>query len=224
MTWLRFHTLSPFSVTLEHVPDRELGPLLNHLAEAGFENPVIKAALTRTGSRKAAASSRGRKADLPEDWSLVRERKGESYQWPDSLDRYSRYRVFMGTTRSEGVVHIGLGETIRKNKWGRNRKYVVAFLSSGSPQEPLVEFVATDDHAQTRELVAVIRGSDGARRMYGVGDALPPVYSERFRTDVYSERITHPGAWNKIVVVAHEDDNETMLNHALIQSRRRYRT
>ena len=216
--------MSPFSVTLEHVPDRELGSLLTHLAEAGFENPVIKPALTRSGSRKAAASARGRKADLPEDWSLVRERKGESYQWPDSLDRYSRYRVFMGTTRSEGVVHIGLGETIRKNKWGRDRKYVVAFLSSGSPQRPLAEFVAADDYEDTRELVAVIRGSDGGRRMYGAGDALPRVYTEGFRTQLYSERVVYPGVWNKIVVVAREDEEATMLNHALIQGRRRHPT
>jgi hypothetical protein len=212
--------LSPFSVTLEHVPDRELGPLLNHLAEAGFENPVIKPARTRGGSRKAAASARGRKADLPEDWSLVRERKGESYQWPEERDRYSRYRVFMGTTRSEGVVHIGLGETIRKNKWGRNRKYVVAFLSSGSPQKPLAEFLAADDYKETRELVAVIRGSDGGRRMYGPGDALPEIY-ERFRTQMYDDRVDHAGVWHKVVAVAREDDHATMLNHALIQGRRR---
>jgi hypothetical protein len=212
--------LSPFSVTLEHVPDRELGPLLNHLAEAGFENPVIKPALTRTGSRKGAASARGRKADLPEDWSLVRTRKGESYQWPDERDRYSRYRVFMGTTRSEGVVHIGLGETIRKNKWGRNRKYVVAFLSSGSPQKPLAEFLAADDYKETHELVAVIRGSDGGRRMYGPGDALPETY-EGFRTQMYDDRVDHAGVWHKVVVVAREDDHATMLNHALIQGRRR---
>ena len=212
--------MSPFSVTLEHVPDRELGPLLNHLAEAGFENPVIKPARTRTGSRKAAASARGRKADLPEDWSLVRARKGESYQWPEERDRYSRYRVFMGTTRSEGVVHIGLGETIRKNKWGRNRKYVVAFLSSGSPQKPLAEFLAADDYKETRELVAVIRGSDGGRRMYGPGDALPETY-EGFRTQMYDDRVDHPGVWHKVVVVAREDDHATMLNHALIQGRRR---
>ena len=129
----------------------------------------------------------------------------------------------MGRTRAEGVVHIGLGETVRKNKWGRDRKYVVAFLSSGSPQQPLVEFVAADDYEQTRELVAVIRGSDGGRRMYGVGDSLPSVYTERFRTQVYNERVVHPGAWNKIVVVAREDDDGAILNHALIQSRRRYR-
>src|SRR4029453_9222595 len=102
-----------------------------------------------------------RKADLPEDWSLVRVREGESYQWPEGRDCYTRYRVFMGMTRSEGVVHIGLGETTRKKKWGRDRKYVVAFLSSGAPQKPLAEFLAADDYKESRELVAVIRGSDG---------------------------------------------------------------
>jgi len=30
--------------------------------------------------------------------------------------------------------------------------------------------------------------------------------------------------WNKIVVVVREDDDEAILNHALIQSRRRHRT
>ena len=206
---------------MEHVPDRELGPLLTHLAEAGFENPLIKPARTRAGTRKAA---RGRTADLPEDWAVVRERTGESYQWPEERDRYSPYRVFMGTTRSEGVVHIGLGETVRKKKWGRDRKYVVAFLSSGGPQKPLAEFLAADDYAKSHELVAVIRGSDGGRRMYSAGDTLPPVYAERFRTQIYNERIVYPGAWNKVVVVAREDDHEAMLDHALIQSRRRYRT
>jgi len=214
--------MSPFSVTLEHVPDPELGPLLTQLAQAGFHNPIIKPVADDRPSRKAAASARRRTADLPEDWSLVREREGESYQWPEERDRYSRYRVFMGTTRGEGAVHIGLGETIRKNKWGRDRKYVVAFLSSGAPQQPLVEFVAADDYEETRELVAVIRGSDGGRRMYGVGDPLPGVYEERFRTQMYSDRVVYPGVWNKVVAVAREDDDETILNHGLIQGRRRF--
>ena len=216
--------MCPFSVTLEPVPDRELGPLLTRLARAGFDNPVIKPVSGPRQSRHAAASGRDRTGDLPEDWSVVREREGESYQWPEERDRYSRYRVFMGTTRAEGAVHIGLGETIRKKKWGRNRKYVVAFLSSGSPQQPLAEFVAGDDYEETRELVAVIRGSDGGRRMYGAGDALPAVYQERFRTQLYSERVVYPGVWNKLVVVAREDDDEAILNHALIQGRRRFPT
>jgi hypothetical protein len=215
--------MCPFSVTLEHVPDRELGPLLLQLTQAGFDNPIIKPVSANGASAKAATPAGGRTADFPEDWRLVRERAGQSYQWPDKRERYSRYRVFIGTTRAEGAVHIGLGETARKNKWGRDRKYVVAFLSSGSPQQPLAEFVAADDYEETRELVAVIRGSDGGRRMYGAGDALPGVYKERFRTQMYSERIVYPGVWNKVVVVAREDDDETMLHHALIQGRRRYR-
>jgi hypothetical protein len=215
--------MCPFSVTVEQVPDRELGPLLTRLAEAGFDNPVINHVGADGHSGGEPSPTRGGPLDLPNDWRVIQERRGQSYGWPNGRDQYKAYRVFVGTTRAEGAVQIGLGETIRKNRWGRDRKYLVAFLSAGSPQQPLVEFVAADDYEQTRELVAVIRGSDGGRRMYGVGDPLPAVYTERFRTQTYSERVVHPGAWNKIVVVAREDDDEAILNHALIQSRRRYR-
>jgi hypothetical protein len=214
--------MCPFSVTVEHVPDRELGPLLARLSEAGFANPIVSHVDAGGPSARTAASARPGSADLPEDWRLTQERHDESYRWPKQRDSYSPYRVFLGTTRAEGAVQIGLGETIRENAWGRERKYVVAFLSGGSPQPPLVEFVAADDFDATRELVAVIRGSDGGRRMYGIGDQLPAVYAEHFRTQVYNERVAYPGAWNKVVVVAREDDPTTMLNHALVQSRRRY--
>jgi hypothetical protein len=216
--------MCPFSVTLEHVPDRELGPLVARLSEAGFANPIITHVGAGAPSEASSAPARLGSPDLPDDWRLVHDREGESYRWPKRRDGYAPYRVFMGTTRAEGAVQIGLGETIRENAWGRDRKYVVAFLSGGSPQHPLVEFVAADDFEDTRELVAVIRGSDGGRRMYGVGDKLPAVYAERFRTQIYNERVVHPGVWNKVVVVAREDDDAAMLNHALIQSRRRYRT
>jgi hypothetical protein len=213
--------MCPFSVTVEHVPDRELGPLVARLSEAGFANPIITHVGAGGPSDGGSAPARLGSPDLPEAWRLVHEREGESYRWPKRRDGYSPYRVFVGTTRAEGAVQIGLGETIRENAWGRDRKYVVAFFSGGSPQHPLVEFVAADDFEDTRELVAVIRGSDGGRRMYGIGDKLPAVYAERFRTQIYNERIVHPGVWNKVVVVAREDDDVAMLNHALIQSRRR---
>jgi hypothetical protein len=215
--------MCPFSVTVQLVPDRELGPLLIQLARAGFHDPIIEPVGADGPSDEAAVPPGAPVPDIADDWRLVREREGQSYQWPGTREHYSRYRVFIGTTRAEGAVHIGLGETSRENKWGRDRKYVVAFLSSGSPQQPLAEFVAADDYEETRELVAVIRGSDGGRRMYGPGDALPGVYKERFRTQIYSERVVFPGVWNKAVVVATEDDEATMLNHALIQGRRRYR-
>jgi hypothetical protein len=221
--------MCPFSVTVQDVPDRELGPLLTQLSQAGFDSPIITSlsadrAPDGGGALAPEPSSDLPASGLPDVWRVVRKRKGESYRWPSGRDRYSPYRVFLGTTRAEGAVQIGLGETIRKNKWGRDRKYVVAFLSGGSPQQPLVEFVAADDYEQTRELIAVIRGSDGGRRMYGAGDTLPPLYAEHFRTQTYSDRVEHPGAWNKVAVVAREDDVHAILNHALIQSRRRHRT
>jgi hypothetical protein len=211
----------PFSVTVSNIPDRELGPLLTQLSQAGFESPMITPQGADRADDRPGPLADQRTADLPEEWRLVRERDGESYRWPSGRDRYSPYRVFIGTTRTEGAVQIGLGETIRENKWGRDRKYIIAFLSGGSPQQPLVEFVEADDYDQTHELIAVIRGSDGGRRMYGAGDVLPTLYTERFRTQTYNDRVVHPGAWNKAAVVAAEDDDQAILNHALIQSRRR---
>jgi hypothetical protein len=181
------------------VPDRELGPLLSQLSRAGFDNPAINYVGGDDGLEQAG--SRAEAGDLPQDWRVVRERKGESYRWPQGRDRYSPYRVFIGTTRAEGAVQVGLGATIRKNRRGRDRKYVVAFLSGGAPQQPLVEFLAADDYDETHELVAVIRGSDGGRRMYGAGDPLTAIYTERFRTQLYNERVVYPGVWNKVVVV-----------------------
>jgi hypothetical protein len=104
---------------------------------------------------------------------------------------------------------------------GRSRS---AFLSSGSPHQPLAEFLAADDDDEMHELVAVIGGVTEPG-----GCAAPATHSlastrNGFRTEMYSERIVDPGAWNKAVVVAGEDDEATMLNHALIQGRRRYRS
>ncbi len=38
---------------------------------------------------------------------------------------------------------------------------------------------------------------------------------------MYDDRVEYPGVWHKAVVIAREDDHATMLNHALIQGRRR---
>lgn len=133
------------------------------------------------------------------------------------------YRLVIGTTRTEGAVQIGLGETIRKNKWGRNRKYIVAF-SAADPEQPLVEFVAADDYEQTRALVAVIRAATAG------GACTPSVTpSARSTRNAFEPRPTTSGSYtqaarNKIALVAREDGDQTILNHALIQSRRRHRT
>src|SRR5436190_23883078 len=118
--------MCPFSVTVQHVPDRELGPLLIQLAQAGFHDPTIEPVGADGASDEAAVPAGGRMADLPEDWRLVREREGQSYQWPGGREHYSRYRVFIGPTRAEGAVHIGLGEAIRENNGGATERTVSA--------------------------------------------------------------------------------------------------
>src|ERR1051326_449632 len=85
--------MCPFSVTVQHVPDRELGPLLSQLSRAGFDNPTIDYVGADNAVEEAGDRGRGGSADLPEDWRVVRELKGESYRWPQGRDRYSRYRV-----------------------------------------------------------------------------------------------------------------------------------
>ena len=57
--------------------------------------------------------------------------------------------------------------------------------------------------------------------MFGPSDSLPSVYIDRFQTMLYSVRISVRGAWAKVAVVAAEDEPDAMLNHALLQARRR---
>jgi hypothetical protein len=66
------------------VPDRELGPLLTQLAEAGFDNPLIRHITDAGAADGPAAPSRRGPLDLPGDRRLVREREAESCQWSKS--------------------------------------------------------------------------------------------------------------------------------------------
>lgn len=209
----------PFDVLISKVPDPDLGPLLTKLNADGFD-PIV----TPAGGESAGVARRPERADrtdLPTEWHLVREMPDQSYAWPEVRDRYLRYRVFAADIPRHGITHIALGETVRANAWGRDRTYLIAFLTSGTPQVPLVEFLEVDDHDSTHELLAIVRGSDGGKKMYGPGDSLPDVYAQHFRTEVYSKRVVYPRSWNKLAVIAHKDDHTTILNHALLQARRR---
>jgi hypothetical protein len=159
--------------------------------------------------------------DLPAEWRKVGERAGETYRWPEYGEVYDPYELYEATTVREGVVKMAVGHAVRPNKWGRDRRYIVVFLTGGKPFTPLVEFLEADDYHDSREFLAVIRGIDGGRRMYGPSDPLPEIYTRRFRTQMYGQRVHARGIWNKVVVIAHEGDVETILNHALVQARRR---
>ena len=96
----------------------------------------------------------------------------------------------------------------------------MSFLSQREPQTPLVEFLAADDYAETGELIAPIRDSGGGSKIYGPTQDLPPAYAG-FQIATYCDRVQAKGSWNKLAVVAAQSDTDTILNHALIQARRR---
>ena len=208
--------MSPFDVLFHGVTDADLGPLLTRAADLGYASPTVTP--TAAAPEHMGAVEAGN--DLVTGWQLVDQREGQSYQWPERLERYDRYEVYRGETQRDGTVFIALGWTVRPGAWGMDRTYVISFLSQRAPQNPLTEFLATDDHAETGELIAVIRGSDGGRKMYGPAEELPPPYAD-FRIATYRDRVQVQGSWNKLAVVTAENDTDTILNHALIQARRR---
>jgi TIR domain len=172
----------------------------------------------------AVAGSKHRPADAGNDlvtgWQLVDQRERQFYRWPELLEHYDRYHIYRGETPQEGTVFISLGWAVRRGAWGMDRLYIVSFLSQGAPQTPLTEFLAADDYGDTGELIAIIRGSGGGSKMYGPVEDLPPAYAG-FRIVTYRDRVQAKGSWNKLAVVAAETDTDTILNHALIQARRR---
>jgi hypothetical protein len=208
----------PFNVLFREVAEADLGRLLTRAADLGYTSPSVSSVAAGHDHQLNGSTAPGN--DLVTGWQLIDRREGQVYQWPETLDHYDRYDVYRGETQGEGTVFIALGWTVRLGRWGADRVYVVSFLSQRAPQTPLAEFLAADDHAETGELIAVIRGSDGGRRMYGPAEALPPAYAQ-FRIATYRDRVQAKGAWNKLAVVAAETDTDAILNHALIQARRR---
>jgi hypothetical protein len=208
----------PFNVLFREVADADLGPLLTRAADLGYASPRVSPATS--GGEHQLNGSTEPKNDPAARWQLIDRREGQVYQWPKTLEHYDRYDVYRGQAQPEGTVFISLGWAERHGAWGADRIYAVSFLTQRSPQKPLAEFLAADDYAETGELIAVIRGSDGGRRMYSPTQDLPPAYAQ-FRIATYRDRVQATGAWNKLAVVAAETDTDTILNHALIQARRR---
>lgn len=210
----------PFDVFIPDVPDPKLGSLLTTLHAEGL-SPTITPASTGARSEYAATTPSFSGGELPANWQLVRELDDQSFKWPSNeTDEYLRYRVFAAPI-SSGLVHMAIGDAKRQKAFGRDRKYSIVFLTSGPPQTPLVELMEVDDYTESRQLIAIIRGSDGGKKMYAPTDPLPTVYQQNFDIQVFAHRIVASRAWNKLAVVVQEDDHTAILNHALLQARRR---
>jgi hypothetical protein len=142
-------------------------------------------------------------------WAEVERRGGETYRWPDGkVDEYADFVVYRGDGDFAGM-RLALGHCANGE--------VVGFVLGEARKRGITYFFLADDHAQTREKVAMIRG-DGptGRGAFATGQAPPPCYAE-LKIGVLGER--KGGKWHVLAVVAHEDDHESMLTHTAIQAR-----
>lgn len=206
-----------FEVTTE-VERTRLPDLVSLLAHHGFGAPRV-APLSVEHTHEEDAMPAAPTVDLAE-WDFLLSRDGETYQWPEETEHYKAFDVYRGKTDA-GTIDFAIGECDRANVWGRDRKYYIVFHVTAGFKRPIAEFLEADDHEENGEFVAIIRGKEGGRKMYDPTDDLPPEYGA-LQIVTYRDRIQVSGSWNKLAVVAHEDDTSTMLNHALIQAQSRF--
>ncbi len=198
------------------IDDTELAKLAQAVAgaNAAHEDPE------RQGLTGAVAE-RYMDVEFPGRWELVATREGETYTWPQGPDEYTNFQIYEGRT-PRGTIRLAVGRCERTEVWGRDRVYLITFHITAGGKRPLCEFLETDDHATSREFIAIIRGNgDSGRGMYSPGAHLPGAY-RKLRIETYSDRIAFKGAWTKQAVVAQEDDIDSMLNHSLIQAEQRF--
>lgn len=194
------------------------------------EAPALAAALGLTPAPTGSAtvelpptdtSERELDVELPSRWRALKPRRGETYTWPQGVERYDPFIPYEGVT-SRGAIELAIGRCRRARVWGRDRIYLVTFHVTEGGKQPLCEFLETDDYEDTRELVAIIRGTGASQRgMYDPQRVLPGAY-RRLRTVIYRDYIRADRSWNRQAVLAHENDVETMLAHTLIQADHRF--
>jgi hypothetical protein len=201
---------------VHQVEQDRLPELISLLAQHGFAAPQVEPV---TPERKDTTMPVAPPVELA-SWEFLHSRDGETYQWPELLEEYRRFDVYRGRTQA-GTIDFAIGECNRTKVWGKDRKYYIVFHVTSGFKRPLVEFLEPDDYEDTGELIAIIRGSDGRRKMYDPAADLPEAYDD-FRIETYRDRIDFPGSWTKLSVVVSEDDTTAMLNHALIQGQSRF--
>lgn len=196
--------------------DTELAKLAQAVAQAkaAHDDPE-RQGLTGAGTERYMD------VDFPGRWELVATRDGETYTWPQGPDRYTNFQIYEART-DLGTIRLAVGRCERTEVWGRNRVYLITFHMTSGGKRPLCEFLETDDHATSRDFIAIIRGNGhSGRGMYSPGAPLPGAY-RKLRIETYSDRIAFKGAWTKQAVVAKEGDIDSMLNHSLIQAEQRF--
>jgi hypothetical protein len=103
----------------------------------------------------------------------------------------------------------------------RKRKYLITHrIGPAGGKRAIAEFLATDDHAETGELIAIIKGKDGGGAFFDPDDVLPEAYRD-WKVERYRDRVSRPGSYDKAGLVVGESDHDIMLAHTWIQIRLR---
>lgn len=147
-------------------------------------------------------------------WKMVGERENVTYPWPADAggpDTFDRFRIYESPKGLK--IALGFGVTLA----GRRIVGVFKLGSGGGSPYPIVYFQGTDDFAQTRELIAPIRGRGGHRgkAMFKRSDGLPPLYDQFEIADLRARVEGH--RFDVLGIVAREDDEITMVEHGAAQ-------
>lgn len=148
-------------------------------------------------------------------WRETETLTGQTYRWPDgNIDEYSRLVRFSGSGDFEGM-NLGLGYKVGGDTIG------FVFSSDGKSKRGIVYFQAADDFDETAEVVSMIRGNGlTGRRGFSPEEPRPPAYAD-FKLESLKDRVSGPGKWNVLAVVAKVSDTDTMLDHTALQARLR---
>jgi hypothetical protein len=148
---------------------------------------------------------------LEGDWQETGRRSGETYDWPDgNHDEYEDFVSYRGTgdfaDMSLALGYLAYGD-------------VVGFVLAAGTKRGITWFYRADDFDRTKEKVSLIRGNGSTGRAgFAPHEALPNAY-RGFEVDVLSKR--KAGKWNRLGVVAKEDDFSAMLGHTALQAKLR---
>ena len=176
---------------------------------------IIVEALRASGTKVVPA---------PVVWRKVDEISGFDHAWPEVHEHYPPMPVYEGLDEVGPVRFcIGVPEE-RMQLYGRDRGWASVWeVINRQPREQRAVFVDTDRFAETRDRVALISGKDGGPKKLFEPDDLQdlPVVYDGMRIVVHRDVCSGPYAKNRLGVLANENENDVMLNHALAHLRLR---
>lgn len=148
-------------------------------------------------------------------WHLADMQHGVRYTWGKSVDYYDPFWTY--AAEGDERTRLAIGVCQPTGEGDRGRKYLIAHrIGPAGGKRAVAEFLATDDHDKTAELIAIVKGKGGSGSFFDVGDALPEAY-DGFRIERYCDRVARPGSYDKAGLVVAESDHATMLAHTWIQ-------